>query len=131
MKKLSLIILIVVVGFIGFKGYVYYNNTYRATTAYAIVPKRIPEKTEAVDMSGDKIKENDGSPTYSYDYSFDFIKANGKKQTQGYTMSSAKPTPYTPGTFIRAEISNKRVVKGPYVVDENKIPKDILEKLKK
>lgn len=131
MKKIIPIIFLVVAGFIGVKGYLYYNDTYKATTAYTMVPDKIPEKEVAKDMSGKKITESDGSANYTYNYSFDFVKEDGKKQTQSYAMTSAKPTPYEPGTYLMAEISNKRVVKGPYTVAESKIPKEILEQLKK
>ena len=39
------------------------------------------------------------------------------------------PVPFEPGTFVKAEVSNKRVIKGPYSVTESEIPKEILEKL--
>lgn len=44
MKKIISVLLLVGVAFIGFKGYEYYNDTYKATMAYAIVPDEIPEK---------------------------------------------------------------------------------------
>ncbi|MFC6345765.1 DUF1093 domain-containing protein [Vagococcus carniphilus] len=131
MKKIIPIIFVAILGVVGFKTYAYYNDTYKATTAYAVVPAEVPEKKEALDMSGKKIKESDGTLNYSYDYSFDFVKENGKRQTQSYSMTSPNPTPYQPGTIVKAEISNKRVVKGPYVTEEKNVPKDILEQLRK
>ncbi|MEG0286979.1 MULTISPECIES: DUF1093 domain-containing protein [Vagococcus] len=131
MKKIIPIVLLAVAAFIGFKGYVYYNDTYKATTAYALVPAEVPEKKEALDMSGKKITDSDGSMNYTYDYSFNFIKTNGKAQTQDFGLVGSDVTPYEPGTYVRAEISNKRVVKGPNSVAEKDVPKDILEKLNK
>ena len=130
MKKVAMIVLLAVTGFIGYKGYVYYNDTYKATEAYAMVPNEVPEKTETVDDSGKKITESDGSANYTYEYDFNFVKTNGENQTQGFGLTGSNPTPYEPGTYVRAEISNKRVVKGPFVVAEKDIPKEILEKLK-
>ncbi|MEG0256548.1 DUF1093 domain-containing protein [Vagococcus sp.] len=131
MKKIIPIIFLAVAIFIGVKGYLYYSDTYKATPAYTVVPDKVPEKEIAKDMSGKKITDSDGTANYTYDYSFDFIKENGKRQTQDYAMTSDNPTPYEPGTYLMAEISNKRVVKGPYAVEESKIPKEILEQLKK
>lgn len=131
MKKIIPIVLLVVAAFIGFKGYQYYNDTYKATTAYAVVPQTIPEKKEARDATNQKITDNDGSINYSYDYSFNFIKKNGKKQTQEFSLTGSKVTPYEPGTIVTAEISNKRVVKGPNVVSEDQVPQEILKELKK
>ena len=130
MKKVGLLIMLVVVGFLGYKGYSYYNDTYKATEAYAVIPNDIPEKKEALDMSGKQIKESDGTLHYSYDYSLNFVKKNGQKQVQEYSVTAPKPVPFEPGTYVKAEISNKRVVKGPYTVAEKDIPKEILEKLK-
>ena len=130
MKKWISLIILMGVCFVSYKGYVYYNDTYKGATAYALVPNEIPEKKEALDMSGAVIKDSDGTVNYSYDYSFDFIKSNGKHQNQTFGLTGTKPVPYEPGTFVQAEISNKRVVKGPYSVEEKDIPKEILNKLK-
>lgn len=130
MKKILVVLLLGVTAFIGFKGYVYYNDTYKATTAYALVPENIPEKTETVDDSGNKITDSDGSVNYTYSYSFTFVKTNGATQMQEFSLSGSKPIPYEPGSYVRAEISNKRVVKGPYSVAEKDVPKEILDKLK-
>lgn len=130
MKKILLVLLLGMTAFIGFKGYVYYNDTYKATMAYAIVPNEVPEKKEAVDDSGNKITDSDGSMNYTYDYNFNFVKENGESQVQGFGLTSSTPVPYEPGSYVKAEISKKRVVKGPYSVVENDIPKKILDKLK-
>ncbi|MGX7024983.1 DUF1093 domain-containing protein [Vagococcus hydrophili] len=129
MKKIIPIILLIVAGFIGYKGYTYYNDTYKATTAYALVPE-VPEKKEARDDSNRPIKDEDGSINYTYDYSFNFIKKDGTKQTQDFGLTGSNAEPYEPGTYVTAEISNKRVVKGPYTVKEDQIPKEILAQLK-
>lgn len=129
MKKIASIILLGFVLVVGFKGYQYYNDTYKATLAYAKVPTAIPDKEEAVDDSGEKITESDGSILYTYNYSFDFVKKGGKKQTQTFSLTGKEPEPYVPGTYVKAEISNKRVVKGPYAVSEKEIPSDILNKI--
>lgn len=130
MKKIISVLLLVGVAFIGFKGYEYYNDTYKATMAYAIVPDEIPEKKEAVDDAGKKITNSDGSMNYTYDYNFNFVKENGESQVQGFGLTGSDPVPYEPGSYVRAEISNKRVVKGPYSVAESDVPKEILNKLK-
>ena len=130
MKKIASIILLGFVLVIGFKGYQYYNDTYKATLAYAKVPATVPNKEEAVDDSGKKIIESDGSVLSTYNYSFDFVKQDGKKQIQTFSLTGKDPEPYAPETYVKAEISNKRVVKGPYVVSEKEIPSNILDKIK-
>lgn len=130
MKKIISVLLLVVVVFISYKGYEYYSETYKATTAYAVVPNEIPEKKETVDATGEKITDNDGSMNYTYDYNFNFVKVNGDSQVQGFDLTGSDPVPYEPGSYVRAEISNKRVVKGPYSVAESDIPKEVLNKLK-
>ena len=129
MKKLLGILGIVLLAFIGFKGYTYYQDTYEGTMAYAKVPEQVPTREEAKDMSDKNILNDDGTTQYTYEYEFDFIKDNQKKVTIGYGVMGKDPVPFEPGTFVKAEVSNKRVIKGPYSVTESEIPKEILEKL--
>ncbi len=42
MKKIIGFILVVLLGFAGYKGYEYYQSTYSGQTAYAYVPSEIP-----------------------------------------------------------------------------------------
>ena len=121
-----LALLVVVLGVGGYFGYKYYSETYQGVTAYAITPNEIPEKKQTVDASGKKIEGYS-----SYEYTFEFIKENGKKQVMTYELSDQNVHPYAPNTLAKAEISQKRVISGPNEVAEKDVPASILKQLKK
>ncbi|MGR8773858.1 DUF1093 domain-containing protein [Leuconostoc citreum] len=128
MKKISLIIasvltLSLVIGIaIQFRNY--YDNTYAASKAYTRVPLNVPNREETKDDSGKVIK---GS--YSYQYHFEFVNTEGTKKKISFELSGKKVTPFKPGEFLEAEISNTRVVYGPTAITQNKVPKSILKNL--
>ena len=125
MKKIIGLIVIVILGLVGYKGYEYYHSTYVGETAYAIVPSEIPSKVESKSKSG----IGDQSPWYSYDYQLTFVKEDGSIQKLEYSVSGDDPKPLTPNSYVKATISEKRALKGPNVVEKSSIPKNILKKL--
>jgi uncharacterized protein YxeA len=118
MKKILGVLGIVALAAITFFGFRYYMETYQGETAYAVVPKEVPQKTVTKDMSG---KEVSGS--YSYYYTFIFVKSNGQTQKMDYEISGEQPTPLEPGSYVVAKISKKRVTEGPNPIEVSKIPK--------
>jgi hypothetical protein len=52
MKKIIGFVLVVLLGFAGYKGYEYYQSTYSGQTAYAYVPSEIPPKGGPASKSG-------------------------------------------------------------------------------
>ena len=122
-KIIGLIFLaLIVVG--GIAGYKYYADTYKSTVAYAQVPATVPEETQTKDMDG---KNVDGFHSYHYD--FTFVKENGEIQKESYDVTGENPTPLEPNTYVKVELSKKRVTKGPTTVSESSIPKNLLDKL--
>ena len=124
MRKILRIILLLVLLTGGYFGYKYYDDTYRTEVAYALVPLKVPEKTETRDSSG-KVVDN----TFSYEYNFMFVKENGEKQEMSYDVSGSNPIPFEPGSYVKADISKKRVVHGPNGVKKTKIPKTVIKEL--
>lgn len=124
MKKIIGLIVIVILGVVGYKGYEYYHSTYVGETAYAYVPTEVPQKEQTKDSGG-----KDVAGWSSYKYQFTFVKANGETQSMGYELSGSNPTPFTPGAIVKAVISEKRVLKGPNIVEKDSVSKDILNKL--
>lgn len=127
-KKVILSVLLVVMVFVGYKGYKYYAETYKSEVAYAKVSDKIPEIKDAKYQDGSVVA---GSKTYSYD--FYFVKEDGSVQKMEYDLTgeSDQLKPLTPGSYVKAEISKKRVTKGPNEISETKIPKNVLNKLHK
>ena len=124
MKKILLTLGVLIIAAGGYYGYKYYENTYKAVTAYAVTPEKVPEAHQTVDQSGNKI-----AGYTSYDYTFEFIKKNGEKEIMTYELSGEHVTPYTPNTLIKAEISNTRIVSGPNEIAQSEVPASILEEL--
>lgn len=123
MKKIIGLIAAVLVVFGLYKGYEYYNVTYKATPAYAKVPAQVPELKDTVDDAGKKIA---GSKSYSYKLTV--ITTDGERRVLDYNIEDADPL--TPNAYVKADISQKRVVKGPEGVQKSDVPTSVLEKLK-
>ncbi|MFT8670275.1 MAG: DUF1093 domain-containing protein [Liquorilactobacillus hordei] len=128
MKKVSLIIaslltLSLVIG-LAIQVRNYYDNTYAASKAYTRVPLKVPNREETKDDTGKVIKES-----YSYQYHFEFVTADGTKKRVAFELSGENVTPFKPGEFLEAEVSNTRVVYGPTAIKQNKIPKSVLKKI--
>ena len=124
MKKIIGLIFLILIVVGGIAGYKYYAETYKSTVAYAQVPATIPEEVQTKDSDG---KTVDG--LHSYQYDFTFVKENGEIQKESYDVTGENPTPLEPNTYIKVELSKKRVTKGPISVSESSIPKNVLQKL--
>ncbi|WP_349515067.1 DUF1093 domain-containing protein [Leuconostoc suionicum] len=130
MKKTSLIIaslltLSLVIG-LAIQVRNYYDNTYAASKAYTRAPLKVPNREETKDDSGKVIK---GS--YSYQYHFKFVTAEGHEKNISFELSGENVTPFKPGEFLEAEVSNTRVIYGPTKVDESDVPQKLLKILNK
>lgn len=126
MKKIIGVIFLIALGVAGYFGYNYYNDTYNGQTAYARIPETVPEKTQTKSDSGEIIKG-----WSSYKYTLTFVKENGEKQTMGYDLSGENPTPYQPNAIVKADISKKRIIKGPNAVSESEVPDKVMKELNK
>ncbi|MHC5229922.1 DUF1093 domain-containing protein [Enterococcus sp. LJL99] len=124
MKKIIGLIFLALIVVGGIAGYKYYADTYKSTVAYAQVPATVPEEVQTKDMNG---KDVDG--LHSYHYDFTFVKEDGEIQKESYDVTGENPTPLEPNTYVKVELSKKRVTKGPTTVSETSIPKDLLQKL--
>ncbi|WP_225047903.1 DUF1093 domain-containing protein [Lacticaseibacillus kribbianus] len=124
MKKVLAIIGLVIVLAGGWFGYKYYASTYAGATGYTKVTTT-PKRHQTTDSSGKTI-----SGYYSYDYSFTWALKDGTTKTVDFELSSKNPQPYVVGKYLKAEISDKRVIKGPSYVDVKDIPAKALEQIK-
>lgn len=120
-KKMT-ITLLLALGILGTTGCSYYNDTYKGVEAYARIPDQVPEKVETKDKDG-KVQAG----LYSYQYNLEFITKDEVKQSMDVEVTDESPTPFTPGSYVKAKISKKRIIEGPNSVDESKIPKDVLK----
>lgn len=125
-KALGIIILAVIVVVGGFYGMKYYNTTYKDVPAYALVPNQVPTKEQTRDDNGKTVPNST-----TYKYNFDFVKANGDHQKMGFTLEGADVQPFTPGSYVKANISEKRVTQGPNEVQKTDVPKNIQTELAK
>lgn len=125
MKKIIGLIVIGLLGFVGYKGYEYYQSTYVGETAYAVVPAEVPTKVRHESKSG----IGDQSPWYSYDYQLTFVKEDASIETQVVSLSDEDAKPLPPNSYVKATISEKRVLTAPKAVQQDSIPDYILNKL--
>jgi Protein of unknown function (DUF1093). len=102
----------------------YYNNTYVASEGYTRVPLNVPQREKTRDGSGKVIE---GS--YSYQYEFVFITREGNKKNISFELTGENVTPFKPGQYLKAKVSNTRVVYGPSVVKQDDIPQSVLKKI--
>lgn len=121
MGKVIGAIAVILLGVGGYFGYQYYNETYKTTTAYAKVSTEVPEKVQSKDDQGRLVEK-----IYEYDYTVTFVKENGETTKRDFAVSGENPKPLTPGSYIKAEISNKRV-NSPTTVAE--VPSKIKDKV--
>jgi uncharacterized protein YxeA len=125
MKRIVSIIALAFVLIVAFMGFRYYQNTYQSVDAYAVVPKQVPAKVQTKDAS-----EKVVTGSHSYNYTFHFVTASGKKQTMEYELSGPKVKPFKPGATVKAEISKSRITKGPNYINQEKIPAKAWNQLK-
>ncbi|WP_125571732.1 DUF1093 domain-containing protein [Lacticaseibacillus songhuajiangensis] len=129
MKKVLGIIAVVLLVVIGWVGYKEWSSTYKTTEAYALVPAT-PAKTRTVNNEGKKQSDGNGNPLYSYKYTFKFVTTDGQTRTLRWEQEGTNPTPLTPGAYVYAKISQKRVNNGLNIVSADKVPSSIKAKLK-
>ncbi|QEA59665.1 DUF1093 domain-containing protein [Leuconostoc koreense] len=103
----------------------YYHDTYVTEVGYARTSAHVPKKEKTVDGSGKII-----SHSHSYKYKFHFITKKGERKIINYELSGENVRPLKENSFIKADISDERVVKGPYNISKSTIPDNIMCKLK-
>ncbi|MCM0598295.1 DUF1093 domain-containing protein [Periweissella fabalis] len=123
-KVIGIILLAIIVALGSFYGLKYYNATYKDVPAYALVPNQVPTKEQTRDDNG-KIVPNSST----YRYTFNFVKTNGERQIMDFTLEGSHVKPFTPGVYVKAQISAKRVTQGPNEVQKTDVPKTIQAKL--
>lgn len=123
-KKFIALGSLVLVMFFGLNGCSYYKDTYSGQTAYAKVSETVPEKVQTKDSQGE-VQEG----LYSLNYTFDFVKEDGTKQVMTYELVDKDPQPLEPGSYVRAVISKKRIIKGPNGIKQEEIPEKVRETL--
>ena len=121
MKIVGLILLVPSI-ILGTVAYFYYNENYKKETAYSVVSTEIPKEEQTVDVNGKEIHNYS-----SYIYKLTFVTKDGKKEQMEHEQSGVNPKPLEPGAYVTAEISKKRIIEGPTVIDKAKIPKKVLE----
>ena len=106
----------------------YYNSTYKGSTAYAVVPEGVKIKSK---NSGRSDYKKNGEQYYYYSYNFKWVLEDGTtKEVSWHSQESANPTMLEAGSYVKGEVSDKRVTKGPNAVSEGDIPAKVLEKLR-
>lgn len=126
-KVIGWLIALVIVAFAGFKAYTYWDSTYNGTTAYAIVQDATKHKSKT--SKGEDYKV-DGQQQYYYSYDFKWITEDGKELNVGWdSRESSNPTQLAAGTIVKAEVSSKRVIKGPNSVNKAQVPSEVMGKL--
>ncbi len=126
-KTIGWLIAVVVLAFIGFKAYSYWNSTYNGVTSYGVIESATKKKSKT--SKGEDYKV-DGQQYYYYNYEIKWVTKDGKEMNVAWdSREGANPTLIPVGTYVRADVSEKRFIKGPSVISKNKIPSDLLSKL--
>lgn len=128
MKKIIAVVAVIIVAFLGYQGYHYYESTYVGTDTYAVVPEQVPEKKELKSDSGELIKE-DGVQLYTYHYQLSGVTKDGKVREMSFEVDGVDPKPLQPNSVIKASVSEKRVVKGPWTIKNTEVPAEIQSKI--
>ncbi|WP_273731271.1 DUF1093 domain-containing protein [Leuconostoc mesenteroides] len=103
----------------------YYHDTYVTVVGYAKAPAHVPKKEKTTDDNGKVIAHS-----HSYIYKFHFVTKKGERKTLNYELSGENVRPLKKNSFVKADISDKRVVEGPYIISKSTIPDNIIYKLK-
>ncbi|OTP24876.1 DUF1093 domain-containing protein [Enterococcus mundtii] len=125
MGKILGLIGIFILGIGGYLGFNYYNDTYKTSTAYAITSSEIPVKVPTKDIDGKEVEDS-----YSYNYTVIFVTENGDKQKMEFEIAGKDPKPFEPGSYIKAEVSKKRV-NAPTQITENEVPNNVKSEINK
>lgn len=128
MKKVAGIVGVLVLIVIGFFGYQYWNSTYNGVDAYAVVTEGKKEASKNEDGSLYKVN---GKQYYTYDYESKWVTKDGQERNLGFmSEESANPKALTPGSYVKAKVSQKRVITTPQTVSEQSLPQVVKDKLK-
>lgn len=114
MKKIFGILIIVLLVFISYKGFVYYQNRYVGTTYYAKTSATPAKIQDLLDDQGKKV--NTG-------YSYSLIGVNEKGETKKVEFELTDSA-YPPNTYLEVR-SSKEIVLKQATINESKIPKSI------
>lgn len=129
MKKwLISLIVVVIVAFGGYKAYSYWNSTYNGTTAYAIIGDA--QKIASTTSKGGAYKIN-GKQVYTYEYKdLTWVTTSGQVRKVGYqTLESTDPVKIAKGSYVKATVSQKRVIKFAGTVAASAVPTAVKTKL--
>lgn len=124
MRKIGWVIAGLVIVFLAYFGWNYYVNTYQPHEAYAVVPTKVPEKKKTIDDDGNTIADS-----YTYEYHLTFERTDGQTTKLTVDLSDSDPKPFKPNSIVKADVSNKRVIKGPYETSKSSVPDKIQKRL--
>ena len=65
----------------------------------------------------------------AYDYELSFVTKDGKTIKLPYTIASRKSNTVRTNSYVKAEVSQKRVTSGPTTINENQVPNNVLTAL--
>lgn len=127
-KSIIAVIIVVIVGYLGWQGFHYWDTTYNGVTAYAKVESA--KKVASKNNDGSNYKIN-GKQVYTYQYdSVTWVTTSGEVRHVNFTSAeSTNPTPIATGTYVKAKISQKRVISGPNPVAASAVPTAVKTKL--
>ena len=103
----------------------YYHDTYVTEVSYAKTSVHVPKKEKTTDDNGKVIAH-----LHSYIYKFHFVTKKGERKTLNYELNGENVKPLKENSFVKADISDKRVVRGPYIINKSTIPDNIIHMLK-
>lgn len=103
----------------------YYHDTYVTEVGYAKTSAHVPKKEKTTDDNGKIIAHS-----HSYIYKFYFVTKKGERKTLNYELSGENVRPLKENSFVKADISDKRVVRGPHIINKSTIPDNIIHMLK-
>ncbi|MCH3577633.1 YxeA family protein [Enterococcus faecium] len=125
MKKILGLIVIILIAFIGWKGWDYYQSTYVGKDYYAVVKAPMPAETDIKADNGEVLGRG-------FKYNVDAYAENGEKRQLDFDVitsgDSANGSAYPEGTILQLKASEKRIIEKK-VITSDKVPSSVKEKL--
>ncbi|MGX6979814.1 YxeA family protein [Vagococcus elongatus] len=126
MKKVIVLIGVLILGVVGWKGWDYYQSTYVGKDYFGILEAPLPEETTIVD-------DSDRSLGQGYKYTVTAFDEDGNSRELNFNIivsgQNANGSPYEAGTVFKFNASDKRIIEKK-VISLDDVPKEIQPMLK-
>lgn len=127
-KRIIGLVVVALLAIGGWQVYRYWDTTYHGVTAYAKVGAS--QKVASQNDDGSPYRIN-GKQVYTYEYKHViWVTTGGQVRHVDFSsLEKTNPQRLAPGTYVKATISQKRVISGPNPVAVSALPAKVKAKL--